>query len=74
MGLFIGNELCEKKNWEGIREKVESTLSKWKSLLPQLSYRGRALIANNLAASSLWHKLLVLVPPAGLVKDVQLLL
>jgi hypothetical protein len=38
--------------------------------LSQVSYRGRVLIINNLVASSLWHKLAVLNPPAPLA-DLQ---
>lgn len=46
-------------------------LTKWKWLLFRLSYRGRVLIANNLVASALWHKLTVLPPPRGLIEDIQ---
>ncbi len=43
-------------------------------LLPQLSYRGRVLVVNNLVASALWHKFTVLQPPAGLLQDIQRML
>lgn len=46
-------------------------LSRWKWLLPQLSYRGRVLVANNLVASTLWHKFNVMQPPGGLVQAIQ---
>ncbi|KAI4891759.1 hypothetical protein NFI96_005207 [Prochilodus magdalenae] len=36
-----------------------------------MSYRGRVLIINNLVASTLWHRLAVLNPPAGLLADIQ---
>jgi len=49
-------------------EKVSAKLSKWKWLLPELSYRGRVLVTNNLAASMLWHRLNVLDPPNELIK------
>lgn len=52
-------------------EKVCAKLSRWKYLLPQLSYRGRILVTNNLVASTLWHKLTVLQPPAGLIEEIQ---
>ncbi len=52
-------------------EKVCARLSHWKWLLPQLSYRGRILICNNLVASSLWHKMMVLEPPEDLVRGIQ---
>ncbi|TWW74457.1 Transposon TX1 uncharacterized 149 kDa protein ORF 2 [Takifugu flavidus] len=67
-------ETFEKKNWEGAVEQVCTRLSKWKWLLPQLSYRGRVLIANNLVASTLWHRLTVLPSPAGLIERVQKLI
>lgn len=52
-------------------ERVCARLSKWKWLLPQLSYRGQTLIVNNLAAATLWHRLIVLPPPRGLVEELQ---
>lgn len=60
------------KNWEGLVEGVLAKLSKWKWLLPQLSYWGRVLIANNLIASTLWHKLMVLDPPRNIIEDTLL--
>ncbi|TWW81732.1 Transposon TX1 uncharacterized 82 kDa protein ORF 1 [Takifugu flavidus] len=71
LGVFLGTENFEKKNWEGAVEQVCTRLSKWKWLLPQLSYRGRVLIVNNLVASTLWHRLTVLPSPAGLIEGVQ---
>jgi len=50
---------------------VNARLSKWKCLLPQLSYRGRVLVVNNLAASILWHRLMVLEPPDELICRIQ---
>ncbi|KAK0136189.1 Transposon TX1 uncharacterized protein [Merluccius polli] len=40
-------------------------------LLPQLSCRGRVLVANNLVTSTLWHRLIVLPPPRSLIEEVQ---
>ncbi|KAI4881111.1 hypothetical protein NFI96_017176, partial [Prochilodus magdalenae] len=71
LGVWLGTEDVEIKNWEGLVEKVRARLSRWSWLLPQLSYRGRVLIANNLIASALWHKFTVLNPPRGLIKDIQ---
>ncbi|KAK5933249.1 hypothetical protein CgunFtcFv8_013744 [Champsocephalus gunnari] len=71
LGVQLGTEEFQKQNWEGVLDKVEAKLSKWRWLLPQLSYRGRALVVNHLVASSLWHKLIVLAPPPGLVKELQ---
>ncbi len=52
-------------------ERVCALLSKWKWLLPQLSYTGMVLIVNNLVASTLWLRLVVLPPPRGLTEEVQ---
>lgn len=54
LGVFLGTEDFQGKNREGVREKVCARLSKWKWSLPQLSYRGRVRVANNLVASALW--------------------
>ncbi|KAI4883755.1 hypothetical protein NFI96_007667 [Prochilodus magdalenae] len=72
LGVFLGTPLFQKKNWDGVVEKVCAKLSKWTWVLPQLSYRGRVLVANNLVASMLWHRLAVLEPPASLIKDIQM--
>ena len=48
-----------------------SDCQRWKWVLPQLSYRGRVLVANNLAASTLWHRLMILQPPRGLTQELQ---
>ncbi|XP_060926023.1 NLR family CARD domain-containing protein 3-like [Limanda limanda] len=74
LGLHIGSEEIERQNKEGVLGKVQVKLSKWKWLLPQLSYRGRSLIVNNLVAASLWHRLYVLTPPPGLMEQLQRLL
>ena len=49
-------------------------MSHWRWLLPQLSYRGRVLVINNLVASMLWHTFSVLPPPVSLVQEVQKIL
>ncbi len=36
LGVFFGNEQFQRKNWEGLIEKVSGRLSKWRWLLPQL--------------------------------------
>ena len=55
-------------------EKIKGRLSKWKWLVPQMSYRGRVLVINNLAASSLWHKLACVDPPPNLLANLQAML
>jgi len=74
LGIFLGSEFYQRKNWEGIKDKIYNRLSKWNWILPQLSYRGRVLVANNLAASTLWHKLIVLNPPEELIREIQRML
>ncbi len=71
LGVYLGKDEYRMKNWEGLVEGVLVKLSKWKWLLPQLSYRGRVLIANNLIASTLWHKLMVLDPPRNIIDEIQ---
>lgn len=51
LGVYVGDAATECKNWEGVVEKVGGKLEKWRWLLPQMSYRGRVLIINNLATS-----------------------
>ncbi len=46
-------------------------LSRWRWLLPQMSYKRRVLVINNLAASTLWHKLMVVEPTEELVTSIQ---
>ena len=53
---------------------MEGKLAKWRWLLPHMSYRGRVLIINNLVASTLWHRLKCLEPPAGLLQKIQTVL
>lgn len=40
LGVFLGNEIMVRKNWEDATEKIEGKLAKWKCLLSQMSYRG----------------------------------
>ncbi len=71
LGVFLGDELFLKKNWEGVLESIEGRLKRWRWLLPSMSFRGRTLIINNLVSSSLWHKLAVVDPPSNLLSQVQ---
>lgn len=74
LGVYVGNETIVQKNCEGVVEKVEGRLNKWKWLKPQMSFRGRALIINNLVASALWHRLACMEPPKGLIQRLQAIL
>lgn len=71
LGVFLGTDQYRQKNWEGMVEKMCDRLSRWSWVLPQLSYRGRVLVTNNLAASALWHKMNVLDPPESVVEELQ---
>lgn len=71
LGVFLGNDYFMQKNWEGMVDKAIGHLKKWKWLLPQLSFRGCILINNNLAASSLWHRLACVDPPVGFLSKIQ---
>ncbi|KAK3507660.1 hypothetical protein QTP70_032579 [Hemibagrus guttatus] len=53
------------------RARGRGRLSRWKRLVPKMSYRGRTLVINNLAASSLWHKLACVDPPPNLLANIQ---
>ena len=63
-----------KQNWAICKEKLSNTLSKWKRLSSTLSFRGKILVANQLAASKLYHVLAVLSPPENVLSELQELL
>ena len=71
LGVYLGTVGYMSKNWEGMEEKITGRLQRWRWILPQLSYRGRVLVVNNLAASMLWHKAFVLDPPVSLLCSLQ---
>ncbi|KAK3562249.1 hypothetical protein QTP86_032586, partial [Hemibagrus guttatus] len=74
LGVYLANNEFLNKNWEGTVEHVKGRLSRWKRLVPRMSYKGRTLVINNLAASSLWHKLACVDPPPNLLASIQALL
>ncbi|KAK3528892.1 hypothetical protein QTP70_012069 [Hemibagrus guttatus] len=55
----------------GFMAMIRLRLSRWKRLVPKMSYRGRTLVINNLAASSLWHKLACVDLPLNLLANIQ---
>ncbi|TWW67065.1 Transposon TX1 uncharacterized 149 kDa protein ORF 2 [Takifugu flavidus] len=71
LGVYLGCQEIEAKNWDDIVEKVDSKLHKWSWIKPHMSFRGRVLVLNNLVASLLWHRLACLDPPSGLLAQVQ---
>ncbi|MBN3285380.1 YTX2 protein, partial [Polyodon spathula] len=71
LGVYLGERQYEFKNWEDLAEKVKGRLQCWRWLIPQLSYKGRVVVINNLVASMLWHRLVCLDPPPRLINDIQ---
>ena len=71
LGVFLGNTSIVLRNWEDVIGKIEGKLSKWRWLLPQMSFKGRVLVLNNLVASQLWHRLTCVDPPSGLLAQIQ---
>ncbi|KAK3523094.1 hypothetical protein QTP86_014400, partial [Hemibagrus guttatus] len=57
-----------------LSEHVKGRLSRWKRLVPRMYDRGRTLVINNLAVSSLWHKLACVDPLPNLLTSIQALL
>lgn len=74
LGVYLGDSNIQQKNWEGVIDKVEGKLKKWKWIHSQLSFRGRVLIINNLVTSTLWHRLSCVDPPVGLLSRLQTIL
>lgn len=71
LGVYLGYETIVQKHWLGTVEKLKCRLEKWKWIVPNLSYRGRTLVINNLLASSLWHRMSCIDPPAYLLGKIQ---
>jgi len=65
LGVYLGDESFQLKNWEEMIEKIKVCLYKWKWIKKIFSNRGRTLIINNLVASSLWHRLISGFPHFG---------
>lgn len=57
--MYLGRRTFQEKNWEGAVEKVSGPPA-----------RGRGMVPNNLAASTFWHRLVVLPPPRGLMEHI----
>jgi len=71
LGGFLGSPQYGQKNWDGVAERVQKRLRRWKRAQPHLSYRGRVLVINNLVASFLWHRVICLQPLEDLLNGVQ---
>lgn len=72
LGNFIGNSKeFEKQNWNDMELQIDKSLQKWKPFVRALSYRGRALICNQLAGSKIYYRLVCFAPPKDIVRDLQ---
>ncbi|XP_059578699.1 transposon TX1 uncharacterized 149 kDa protein isoform X1 [Alligator mississippiensis] len=71
LGVFLGPPTFMARNWDDLEEGVEARLQRWRWHLPSLSYRGRVLVINNLAAATFWHRCAVLDPPPDLLERLQ---
>ena len=71
LGVYLGTVGYMDKNWEGMEEKIADLFQRWRWILPQLSYRGRVLVVNNLATLMLWHRSFVVDPPVSLLCSLQ---
>ena len=67
-GCFLRSKNATKNNWEGVLEKIQRKL-RW--VLPQLSFRGKTLIINNLVASQLWHRVACVQPLDTMITKIQ---
>lgn len=67
LGVYLGKPQVAQKNWTEMGDIFEAKLRAWARLAPQMSFRGRVLVGNNLAASVLWHRAKVLQAPGWLL-------
>ena len=70
LGCRIGNDVVP--DWDSLIAKFESQLSLWKSR--QLSFRGRALIANMLGLSIFWYQATVFDVPKLVIAKINKIL
>ncbi|CAB3997113.1 Hypothetical predicted protein, partial [Paramuricea clavata] len=70
LGCRIGNDVVP--DWDSLLTKFESQLSLWKSR--QLSFRGRALIANVLGLSLFWYQATVFDVPKVVIAKINKIL
>ena len=72
LGVFLGNTVnyC-KQNWVKCKDRLNKTFQSWSRLSYSLSFKGKVLIANQLAASKIFHFLAVLPPPENILNELQ---
>ena len=72
LGVHLGNtNNYFKQNWQKCKDKLNKTLSSWSRLSASLSFKGKIIIANQLAASKIFHCLAVLSPPENVLSELQ---
>ena len=74
--LFLGVHLGVSNNyvnhnWTKCKEELSKTLSRWSTLSRNLSFKGKILVANQLAASKIFHCLAILSPPHQILSELQ---
>ena len=69
--MFVDAPGFVKRNWNGLLHIINNKLNRWRGVLSTLSFRGHALVINNLVSPLLWHKMIVLQPPVTLVSLIQ---
>ena len=72
LGVHLGNtETSRQKNWKLCKEKLNNALSRWSGLARTMSFKGKIIIANQIAASKLLHFLAVLPLPEQVLDELQ---
>ena len=69
LGLYFGTEMTNKQNWEQRIQKFNRTLNLWK--MRDLSFRGKAVVVNQLVASALWYPATILHFPRWVIKRIN---
>ena len=72
LGVHLGNtKTYTDKNWKNCKTRLIETLASWFDISTSLSFKGRVLIANHLAASKNFHCLAALTPPDDFLSELQ---
>ena len=72
LGVHLGNtKTYNDQNWKNCKTRLIETLASWSGISTSLSFKGRVLIANQLAASKTFHCMAVLTPPDDFLSELQ---
>ena len=66
LGQYFGNVDYTKRNWETKIQKINNILEAWRHR--ELSFKGRALLINSLATSTLWYNVTSLAVPSWAIQ------